>query len=167
MGESPCSQSEFRIFKSTISLGQNDEKIWFLACWYRFMGSRSWLKNIEEGNVKSGFGHSVLKTLKLAVSQGKMYQVDFFASIEAAKNTLFLGLCQKTLLANQFAWFFTFDLFDLLILILGVHWYIVLVALCHFDGNCYPLASFFILWHAKNERKGMSVLIGSFYCNLS
>ena len=36
-------------------------------------------------------------------------------------------LCQKTLLANQFARFFTFDLFELLIVIPGVHFYIVLV----------------------------------------
>ena len=39
----------------------------------------------------------------------------------------YFGLCRKILLANQFAGFFTFDLFELLILIPGVHCYIVLV----------------------------------------
>ena len=37
------------------------------------------------------------------------------------------GLCWKILLATQFARFFTFDLFQLLILIPGVHCYSVLV----------------------------------------
>ena len=53
-------------------------------------------------------------------------QFDFFASIQATKKCCF-GLCRKILLANQFTGFFTFDLFDLLILLPGVHCYIVLV----------------------------------------
>ena len=43
------------------------------------------------------------------------YQVDFFAPIEATKNIM-LFYNAKILLGNQFALFWTFDLFDLLIL---------------------------------------------------
>ena len=72
MGQNGIGQSVYRIFKSTISLEQNDEKAWFFACWYRFMEITSWLKNIGVGMVKNGCGHSVLRALKLAVYQGKM-----------------------------------------------------------------------------------------------
>ena len=41
------------------------------------------------------------------------------------KKIILFGLCFKIFLATQFAGFFTFDLFDLLILIPGVHCYIV------------------------------------------
>ena len=51
------------------------------------------------------------------------YQVDFLLLLKLQK-IYFFGLCQKILLASQFAGFFTFDL---LILILGVHCYIVFV----------------------------------------
>ena len=62
-------QSDSRIFKSTISLKQNDEKASFFACWYRFREIKSWLKDIGVGVVKNECGHSGLRTLKLAVSQ--------------------------------------------------------------------------------------------------
>ena len=55
------------------------------------------------------------------------YQVDFLLPLKLQKISYYFGLCWKILLANQFAGFFTFDLFDLLILILGIHCYIVLV----------------------------------------
>ena len=54
------------------------------------------------------------------------YQVDFLLPLKLQK-IYYFGLCRKILLANQFAGFFTFDLFDLLILILGIYCYIVLV----------------------------------------
>ena len=54
------------------------------------------------------------------------YQADFLLPLKLEKMYYF-GLCRKILLANQFARFFTFDLFDLLVLIPGVHRYIVLV----------------------------------------
>ena len=54
------------------------------------------------------------------------YQVDFLLPLKLQK-IYYFGLCRKILLANQFAGFFTFDLCDVLILILGVHCYIVLV----------------------------------------
>ena len=71
-------QSDYRIFKSSISIEQNEEKTWFFACWYRFMGNRSWLKNIGVDMVKNGCGHSVLRTLKLAVCQGKINEINWF-----------------------------------------------------------------------------------------
>ena len=46
------------------------------------------------------------------------YQVDFLLPLKLQKICYF-GLCRKILLANQFAGFFTFELFDFLILILG------------------------------------------------
>ena len=54
------------------------------------------------------------------------YQVNFLLPLKLQK-IYYFGLCRKILLANQFAGFFTFDLFELLILIPGVHCYIVLV----------------------------------------
>ena len=53
-------------------------------------------------------------------------QVDFLLPLKLQKISYYFGLCWKVLLANSFAGFFTFDLFDLLILILGGHCYIVL-----------------------------------------
>ena len=55
---------------------QNDEKAWFFACWYRFMESRRWLKNIRVGIIKNGCGNSVLRSLKLAVCQVKMNEIN-------------------------------------------------------------------------------------------
>ena len=78
MAQNALGQSDFRIFKSTISLEQNDEKAWFFACWYRFMENGSWLKNIGLGVVKNGCGYSVLRTLKLPVCQGKMNEINWF-----------------------------------------------------------------------------------------
>ena len=50
-------QSDYRIFKSTTSLEQNDE-VWFFTCWYSFIEIKSWLKNIGMGVVINGFVHS-------------------------------------------------------------------------------------------------------------
>ena len=52
----------------------------------------------------------------------------FLLLLKLQKISYYFGLCHKKLLANQFAWFFSFDLFDLLILIIGVHCYIVFVS---------------------------------------
>ena len=54
------------------------------------------------------------------------YQVDFFHYWSDKKYLVILGYGLKNLLANQSAEFFTFDLFGMLILIPGVHCYIVL-----------------------------------------
>ena len=71
------------------------------------------------------------------------YQVDFLLPLKLQK-IYYFGLCRKILLANQFAGFSTFDLCDLLILIPGVHCYIVLVL--------STLSS-------KNDKIGVSVLM--------
>ena len=63
-----------------------------------------------------------LKKLKSYMS----YQVDFWLPLKLQKISNLFGLCWKILLVNQFPGFFAFDLFDLLILILGVHCCIVL-----------------------------------------
>ena len=61
--------SDCRIFKSTISLEQNDEKVWFFACWYNFVEIKSWLKNIGISVVINVCAHSGCRNLKLTVSQ--------------------------------------------------------------------------------------------------
>ena len=72
-----CSRpSDCRIFKSTISVEPNDEKIWFFACCYKLIKIKSWLKNV--GVVKNGWGHSGPTTLKLAVSQEGINGVNWF-----------------------------------------------------------------------------------------
>ena len=65
------------------------------------------------------------------------YQVDFLLSLKLQK-IYYFGLFQKILLANQFAGVFTFDLFNLLILITGVHCYIVLVSFM-FSCCCFSV----------------------------
>ena len=56
------------------------------------------------------------------------YQVGFLLPLKLQK-ICFFGLCRKILLGNQFTGFFTVDLFNLLILILGFRSYIVLVVI--------------------------------------
>ena len=74
--------------------------------------------------------------------------------LKLQKISYYFGLCRQILLAYQFAGFFTFDLFDLLILILGIHCYIVLVStssmvsgpllqLQIFSNNCYLTSCLF------------------------
>ena len=83
IGQNALGQSDCSIFKSTISLEQNDEKAWFFACRYRFMENRSWVENIGVGMVKNVCGYSVLKTLKLAVCQGKINEINWFWCVDA------------------------------------------------------------------------------------
>ena len=56
MAQNDLGQSDCRIFKSNISLEQNDEKAWFFACWYKFIEIKSWLENIGVGMVINGCG---------------------------------------------------------------------------------------------------------------
>ena len=73
--------------------------------------------------------NQIVRCFKLRKLKNYMgYQVDFLLPLKLQKISYYFGLCRKILLANQFAGFFTFDLFDLLILIPGVHCYIVLVS---------------------------------------
>ena len=69
MGQNALNQSDCSIFKLTISLDKNDEKVWFFAYWCRFLETNNWLKNIGVGMAKNECGHFGLRTLKLAVSQ--------------------------------------------------------------------------------------------------
>ena len=75
MGQNGLGQSDCRIFKLTIYPEHKGEKTWFLACWYRLMEIKSWLKNIGVGMVKNGCGHT---DLKLAVSQRGMNRINWF-----------------------------------------------------------------------------------------
>ena len=61
------------------------------------------------------------------------YQVEFLLPLKLQK-TYYHGFGCKILLVNQFAGFFAFDLFNLIILIPGVHCCIVLV-INHFLPN--------------------------------
>ena len=103
MGQSALSQSDNRICKSTISLEQNDEKAWFFACWCRFMSIRSWLKNIGVGMVKNGCGHSILRTLKLAVCQGEMNWINWFlvCSYKFEKAKSYCNNCGVVVVKNR------------------------------------------------------------------
>ena len=78
MGQNALGQSDYRIFKSATTLEQYDEKVWVFACWYRFMESKSRLKNIEVNLMKNRCGHSVLRTLKLAECQGQIHEINWF-----------------------------------------------------------------------------------------
>ena len=72
--------------------------------------------------------NQIVRCFKLKKLKNYMrYQVDFLLPLKLQKISYYFGLCWKVLLANQFAGFFTFNLFDLLILIPEVHCYIVLV----------------------------------------
>ena len=57
MGHNAYGRSDCRIFKSTVSLEENDEKARFFACWYRFMEIKSWSKSIVVGVVRNVFDH--------------------------------------------------------------------------------------------------------------
>ena len=78
MYQNALDQKYCRIFKSNVSLEQNDEVAWFFACLYKFMEIKSWLKNIWWGVVKNGCGHSDHMTLKLAVSQEGIDEINGF-----------------------------------------------------------------------------------------
>ena len=73
-------------------------------------------------------GNQIVRCFKLKKLKNCMsYQVDILLPLELQKISYYFGLCWKILLASQFSGFFTFDLFDLLILVPGVHCYIILV----------------------------------------
>ena len=54
MHQNALGQSNFRIFKSTIFLEQNDGKVSFFVWWHRFIQIKSWLKNTGVGVIKNG-----------------------------------------------------------------------------------------------------------------
>ena len=66
--------------------------------------------------------NQIVRCVKLKKLKTYMrYQVDFLLPLKLQKISYYFGLCWKILIANQFAGFSTFDLFDLLTLIPGVH----------------------------------------------
>ena len=77
LGQNALSQSDCRIFKSTITLEQNNEKAWFFVCLYKFIEIKGWLENIGVVVVKNGWGHSGLRTQKLAISQEGMNVINW------------------------------------------------------------------------------------------
>ena len=70
--------NQITVFLNQLYLEQNDEKTWIFACWHIFIESRSWFKNIGVGIFKNASGHSVLRTVKLAVFQGIMNEINWF-----------------------------------------------------------------------------------------
>ena len=78
MCQNVLGQSDCRIFKSTISLEDNDEKVWLFACWYKFIKMESWLKNIGMSVVINVCTHSGCRNLKLAVSQTAINGINWF-----------------------------------------------------------------------------------------
>ena len=98
------------------------------------------------------------------------YQVDFLLLLKIQKISSYFGLCRKVLFGNQLVGFFTFNLFDLLILIPGAHCYIVLVL-----HDFYPPISFwsnrFLLQHKSgnltpeiNPNNTMYLFPVTFFC---
>ena len=68
-GQSALGQSDCRIFKSTISLEQNDKIVQFFACWLNLIKMKSWLNNVQVCLVKNVWHHFGRGILKLAVCQ--------------------------------------------------------------------------------------------------
>ena len=60
MCQNVLGQSDCKIFKST-SLEQNDEKVYFFACSYKFIEIKTWLKTIGIGAVINGCAENWLQ----------------------------------------------------------------------------------------------------------
>ena len=100
----------------------------------------------------------IVRCFKLEKLKNYMrYQFDFLLLLKLQKISYYFALCWKILLASQGARFFTFHIFDLLILMPGVHCYIVHIclvssfltdfsswSLLSIISNCYSLALFFL-----------------------
>ena len=69
ISQNALSQWDSRIFKSTISPEQSNDRASFFACWYKFMKIKSWLKIFWLGMFKNGCDLSGLWTLKLIGSE--------------------------------------------------------------------------------------------------
>ena len=60
MDQKALKESDCKISKSTISTEQNDKIAWFLACQYKFMKIKCWLKDFWVVMVTNGCGHSTM-----------------------------------------------------------------------------------------------------------
>ena len=100
---------------------------WMILVYWEWWISIEATKSCYFGLALSGIGSQPTRLSDVVNLKNYMrYQVDFLLPLKLQKICYF-GLCHKILLVNQFAVFFTFDLFDLLILIPGVHCYIVFI----------------------------------------
>ena len=58
-------------------ISQNDEKLWFFACWYKFIEIKSWLRNIRMGVVINWCAHCGCRNLKLALSHREINGINW------------------------------------------------------------------------------------------
>ena len=110
--QNALAQSNSRIFISTLSPKQNDEKSRFFACWYKFMETESWLRNIGMDVVRNECYHSGVRTQKLAVSQEGINEILIFSLlikiVESQK--LVLGIlkpAESQEWINEMSWFWS------------------------------------------------------------
>ena len=78
MGQNTLSQSNFKIFESTISREIIDEILGFFTCWYKFPNNKSWLTIFCLGLIKNGYGKSGSRTLKLSLFQEWIGGINIF-----------------------------------------------------------------------------------------
>ena len=110
--QNALAQSNSRIFISTLSLKQNDEKAWFFACWCKFMETESWLRNIGMDVVRNECDHSGVRTQKLAVSQEGINGILIFGllikNLESQKLVLvILKPAESQEWINEMSWFWS------------------------------------------------------------
>ena len=78
IGQNTLGQWDCRVFKSTISLEQNDEKAWSFAWWFKFFGIKTWLENIGVGMGINWCAHSVCMTVKLVATEEEINRINWF-----------------------------------------------------------------------------------------
>ena len=91
--------------------------------------------------------NQIVRCFKLKKLNYMRYQVDFLLPLKVQKISYYFRLCWKILLVNQFAGFFTFDLFDLLILIPLLH------CTCFFGM-------------LQDFKKGVQTILTNIHCNV-
>ena len=72
-------RSDCKISKSTISLEQIYENVWFFACWYKFIEIKSWLQNNGMEMVINGCSLSGWRNLTLAMSHKEINGINWFS----------------------------------------------------------------------------------------
>ena len=113
--------------KLSVSLERVEWSCWFFACSYLHLDIHWSCKNVPFwlGIFRHRLSANNIRCFELQKLEKYLrYRADFLLPL---KLQTVLGYDPKILLATLFPGFFTFDLFDLLTLMLGVHCYIVLV----------------------------------------
>ena len=111
--------------KLSVSLERVEWSCWFFACSFCIKTSiEVHCKNMPFWLGIFRYRLSAINIVRCFELQSWTHQADFLLLL---KLQTILGYDPKILLATRFAGFFTFDLFHLLTLMLGVHCYIVLV----------------------------------------